>query len=524
MFKNISIKGRLLGGLLALSIFALWSGIGAVSSIRLTDAAVDGMYLHRFKALGLLDRVKLGLLSMQRSITAVQPGEVIDPSAIQTMDRDVKTAWNAYVELARDSGDARPGGEFGSALEAVSASLARPQPMDAEGLQANQAALNRLFAMSVRMTAAEAMLAEEGYRQTQRDFDIAMVCAVLVMTLSVVTALVVGRSLLQSIARPLHEIRAMTAAVAGGDLTYALTVDSKDELGQIADALKHMQEGIGHMVHDLRGTTEILLPLAEEMAAGSAALARRNEIQVESLAGTAASVEELTTTVQQNAENAGKARILVNTAAEMATRGGVVVGDVVTTMGQIDHASAKVVDIITVIDEIAFQTNLLALNAAVEAARAGEQGKGFAVVAGEVRNLAQRSAAAAKQIKGLIGESTSKVHEGLKLVSEAGETIGSLVASVRQVSGMVDDISVASVEQSAGIAQVNEAVLDMDSATQQNAVLVQQASTTAEVLRSHAQALAEVVKMFKLAPTYQQRNRTSTVQSGAGRVKLLEPA
>jgi methyl-accepting chemotaxis protein len=252
-------------------------------------------------------------------------------------------------------------------------------------------------------------------------------------------------------------------------------------------------------VSEVRSGTENITSAAQQIAAGNADLSQRTEEQASTLEQTASSMEQLTATVKQNAENARHANQLAATASSIAVKGGHAVGEVVQTMASISTSSKKIVDIIGVIEGIAFQTNILALNAAVEAARAGEQGRGFAVVASEVRNLAQRSAAAAKEIKALIGDSVDKVEIGAKQVDQAGATMGEIVAAVKRVTDIMYEITAASNEQSAGIEQVNQAITQMDEVTQQNAALVEQAAAAAEAMRDQAQGLADIVSVFKLA-------------------------
>ncbi|WP_458765726.1 methyl-accepting chemotaxis protein [Cupriavidus basilensis] len=300
------------------------------------------------------------------------------------------------------------------------------------------------------------------------------------------------------ITAPLHRAVGFARKVASGDLTSHIRSDSKDETGQLLRALGDMNGNILRIVTQVRTGTESIASGTSQIAAGNTDLSQRTEEQASSLQETASSMEELTSIVRQNADNAKQASSLAVNASEIAIKGGAVVGQVVDTMQEINGASRKVVDIIAVIEGIAFQTNILALNAAVEAARAGEQGRGFAVVAGEVRSLAQRSATAAKEIKSLIGDSVERVEKGSQLVTKAGQTMDEIVGAVKRVTDIMGEISAASAEQSAGIEQVNQAVTQMDTVTQQNAALVEQAAAAAGSLEEQAQRLKEAVSTFRL--------------------------
>ncbi|HSW03322.1 methyl-accepting chemotaxis protein [Aquabacterium sp.] len=318
--------------------------------------------------------------------------------------------------------------------------------------------------------------------------------------LAVVLSSLAGWWIARSITRPLAQAVAAADAVAAGDLTLTLHTEGRDEVARLMQAMARMIEQLRGTVGAVRGNAESVSVASAQIAQGNHDLSGRTEEQASALEQTAASMEQLGATVKQNADNAHQANQLAQGASVVAVKGGSVVGQVVETMKGINDSSKKIADIISVIDGIAFQTNILALNAAVEAARAGEQGRGFAVVASEVRSLAQRSAAAAKEIKSLISASVERVEQGSTLVDQAGATMTEVVSAIRRVTDIVGEISTASVEQSSGVSQVGEAVAQMDRATQQNAALVEESAAAAESLKSQAQDLLQAVAVFKLAP------------------------
>ena len=316
--------------------------------------------------------------------------------------------------------------------------------------------------------------------------------------------------LTRGITHPLARAVGLARQVAAGDLTADFRVDSRDEVGELMGALQSMNANLFKTVTEVRAGTETIVTASQQIASGNLDLSSRTEQQASSLEETASSMEELTSTVRQNADNARQANTLARNASEIATRGGDVVSQVVATMASINESSKKIGDIIAVIDGIAFQTNILALNAAVEAARAGEQGRGFAVVASEVRNLAQRSAGAAKEIRTLIGDSVTKVDAGGRLVNEAGQTMQEIVQGISRVTDIMSEIASASAEQSIGIEQVNSAITEMDSVTQQNAALVEEAAAAAASLQEQASALAALVSVFDVG----SGNQAATPQAG----------
>ncbi len=349
-----------------------------------------------------------------------------------------------------------------------------------------------------RLVELERARAEESYQKAEALMSktLLVLGGVIVLAIAICggTTLVMSRRIVE----PLRQAQEFASRIASGDLTARLHARSHDEIGQLLDGLQRMSESLAKLVADVRAGTETIDTASSEIAAGNQDLSQRTEEQASSLEETASSMEELTSTVKQNADNARQASQLAASASSIAVKGGAVVGDVVSTMGAISESSKKIADIIGVIDGIAFQTNILALNAAVEAARAGEQGRGFAVVAGEVRNLAQRSAAAAKEIKALIEDSVGKVDSGTKLVDQAGRTMEEVVSSIKRVTDIMAEITAASQEQSSGIEQVNQAVTQMDQVTQQNAALVEEAAAAAESMQQQAQALAQAVAAFKV--------------------------
>ncbi|MFP3604528.1 methyl-accepting chemotaxis protein [Paraburkholderia sp. SIMBA_053] len=338
-------------------------------------------------------------------------------------------------------------------------------------------------------------------QQADAQSNISLMTTLIIAFATLALLLVIGLrfALRGLIVQPLQDATECFERIAAGDLSEAIEVKSRNEIGRLFAGIKRMQESMASMVTAVRSSTESIDTGAREIAMGNTDLSQRTEQQAASLQETASSMEQLTGTVRQNAENARQASQLAVNASDIATRGGEVVSQVVTTMQDIASSSSKVVDIIGVIEGIAFQTNILALNAAVEAARAGEQGRGFAVVAGEVRSLAQRSASAAKEIKELIGDSTDKVQSGSALVGRAGTTMDEIVQAVRRVTDIMGEISAASEEQSGGIEQVNRAVVQMDEVTQQNAALVEEAAAAAGSLEDQTRQLQAVLSGWKVA-------------------------
>ncbi|OFA07123.1 methyl-accepting chemotaxis protein I [Duganella sp. HH101] len=388
------------------------------------------------------------------------------------------------------------------------------------------------FSLTTLMLAVVVALGAVGLRATSAEHASGTAASIASFYTTLMIALGVAGGLMslftawyitRGIVGPIRHAVRVARTVAGGDLSSNIEVRSRDEIGQLSAALKDMNASLINIVSEVRGGTEAIGTASAEIAAGNMDLSERTERQAGSLEETASSMEELTSTVKQNAANANQANQLAVSASAVAGQGGAVVAQVVDTMASINASARKIVDIIAVIDGIAFQTNILALNAAVEAARAGEQGRGFAVVANEVRNLAQRSAAAAREIKGLIGDSVEQVDAGARLVDQAGVTMTEIVASVRRFTDIMSDIAAASQEQLSGIEHINGAIAEMDQTTQQNAALVEQASAAAATMRDQAAHLQGAVGVFKLSGDGAARRSASVKPIKSARRGTVRP-
>ena len=357
--------------------------------------------------------------------------------------------------------------------------------------------------------------ADAAYATAQATYSQARLWVIGLVIGAIVIAALLALWITRLITRPVAQAVDAAERIAAGDLTVELKAEGKDETAQLLQALSGMKDNLAAIVGGVRGNADGVATASAQIAQGNQDLSQRTEEQASALEETAASMEELSSTVKQNADNARQANQLALSASGVAVKGGEVVGQVVDTMKGINDSSKKIADIISVIDGIAFQTNILALNAAVEAARAGEQGRGFAVVASEVRNLAGRSAEAAKEIKSLITASVERVEQGTTLVDQAGVTMSEVVASIKRVTDIMGEISAASSEQSAGVAQVGEAVSQMDQATQQNAALVEESAAAAESLKGQAQQLVQAVAVFKLSQTAHAYAAAPTLHAAA---------
>jgi methyl-accepting chemotaxis protein len=381
-----------------------------------------------------------------------------------------------------------------------------------------------MFANADKLVAANQEGADLADTSAEATYNSSRIMIVAMLAACIVLGMLMAVWVARIVSNPLRLAVNVAQRVADGDLTADIRPSSKDETGQLMTSLKAMNDSLFKIVSQVRQGTDTIATASNEIAVGNLDLSSRTEQQASSLEETASSMEELTSTVKQNADNARQANQLAVSASEVAIQGGSVVEQVVNTMGSINDSSKKIVDIISVIDGIAFQTNILALNAAVEAARAGEQGRGFAVVASEVRSLAQRSASAAKEIKALIDDSVEKVDTGSKLVAQAGSTMSEVVSSVKRVTDIVGEITAASQEQSAGIEEVNQAITQMDEVTQQNAALVEEAAAAAQSLQDQAAKLAEIVSVFKLDNAQARPSPVSAVSASRARPPVFAKA
>ncbi len=513
--NNLSIRHGLLATLVIFGLMIVFGAVLGVSQLSASSDSADRIHVISSRALLLNDAYKdmtRARSALTRAYSSAKAAGQVNGDALASAQKSIsksKDELDAFEKApAFKEQDASTRDDIVAAgrahMEVVQRGLDALRNGDPDGYAAindkditSSGAKYSTGVERFQQFAAKLNDDEMGEGRTRLNRVIVLVCVGLAMSAGLIV--VVHLALRKLVVTPLYLARDLIMRVADGDLTIKVPQAGRNEIGQLLDALSRMQTGLTQTVSKVRAGSDAVTTGAREIAAGNTDLSSRTEEQSSALEETAASMEQLTSTVGNNAESATHASELARNAADLAARGGEVVRGVVHTMSEINTSSQKIVDIIGVIDGIAFQTNILALNAAVEAARAGEQGRGFAVVAGEVRSLAQRSANAAKEIKGLIDSSVDKVDAGSQQVEQAGSTIEEIVAAVKRLADTVSEISAASIEQSSGITQVSEAVSQMEQVNQQNAALVEQAAAAADSLESQANQLASAVATFRLA-------------------------
>ena len=510
--KNLKISTRLSGAFALLVLMLVGLAVAAMaqlSSMRAATVEISENWLPSIEVVNAIDAqaAELRLVALNHIMNTDDAAMAkIDQQLIADREKMVQLR-KKYEALISSPEEKKLYDEFASNwtkyIAVIDTALAHSRKNENDQARAIvEGESAKLFAISKEILDKLVKLNADGAAQSKNDADTTYTTArnMLLITAALAIALAIAAAvwLIRSITAPLARAVEVADRVSGGDLTVHIDVDSRDETGQLLSALQRMQQSLVRTVSVVRQNSESVASASAQIASGNNDLSARTEQQASALEETAASMEELGSTVRQNADNARTANQLAMNASTVAAQGGEVVAEVVETMKGINASSNKIADIISVIDGIAFQTNILALNAAVEAARAGEQGRGFAVVAGEVRNLAQRTLSAAKEIKVLIDESSNKVAQGSQLVHNAGQTMGNVVKAVEQVNGLIGEITSATNEQSMGIGQINQAVGQLDSVTQQNSAMVEELAAAASSLQAQAQVMNEAVRIFRL--------------------------
>ena len=521
--SQFKISTRLAGLLTALCLLVLLVGGGGLFGMGQSNAGLKSVYDDRVVPLKQI-KVVADMYAVNVVDTAhkVRDGAMTPAQGVQSVAdarKAIDTNWSAYLATRLAPEETQLVARFkplqAKADAATDTLLGLFKSGDVPALTSYAAkemypAIDPLQEVLGQLMQVQLDYAKAEYDSAAASFQTIRALALTAVVLGVLLAVLMGGAMIRQISRSLDNAVQITDSVAQGDLTVPIHARGKDEIAQLLGGLTTMRDNLAHVVSGVRGNAQGVASASAEIASGNNDLSIRTEQQASALQETAASMEELSSTVKQNADNARQANQLAMSASTVAGQGGDVVAEVVTTMKGINDSSKKIADIISVIDGIAFQTNILALNAAVEAARAGEQGRGFAVVAGEVRNLAQRSAEAAKEIKSLITASVERVEQGTLLVDKAGTTMTEVVGAIRRVTDIMGEISAASSEQSQGVSQVGEAVTQMDQVTQQNAALVEEMAAAAGSLSHQAQALVGAVAVFKLSTDQARASQGNT--------------
>ncbi|MES2039071.1 MAG: methyl-accepting chemotaxis protein [Pseudomonadota bacterium] len=510
---NLTIRLRLIGVMAFMAIMLLIGGLMGVYGVRNSNAVIKEIFTNQLPSVEALGQSRVFMLRARTALDrAIAHPEFPDNAETIKRSEDFfnqsETYWKKYLALPQDAEEKKISDESAALRDKYIKDAHLPmfnavkagnrEEADNINMKLVPPAFNAYADKMAKLSEYQFAGAASSLNESEKAFTTFLWVDILGVIGGLVAVFISAYFLLAAISHPLKQAITQFEAIGNGDLTQQLKPTSRDEMGQLVSALENMRQSLMQTVTMVRNSSGSIAISSEEIATGNMDLSSRTEQQAASLEETASSMEELTSTVQQNADNARQANTLALNASEVASKGGQVVGDVVHTMSSIKESSKKIVDIIGVIDGIAFQTNILALNAAVEAARAGEQGRGFAVVATEVRNLAQRSANAAKEIKELISSSVDKVEVGSRLVDDAGKTMGEIVVSIKNVADIMAEITAASAEQRDGINQVSMAIGKMDEATQQNAALVEQAAAAASSMRDQANNLNNAVSIFKI--------------------------
>ncbi|MGC7402940.1 methyl-accepting chemotaxis protein [Pandoraea pneumonica] len=540
MLKNWTIRWRLRFAVAGLATLVVVVGGLTLAGLRETVGSLREVYNKELASTRLLGeseiqigRARAVVLRAPQAPTAELKADDIKKGTVYWGESE--KAWQAYLALPADTDEQRLAAQVTSARQALKDALTLVQ----NGISSGQtdayyeqaAALGKRYTSYVNANDALKQLydgrAKTSFESAESAYDRQLVLTLCAIGFAVIAAFLTARALNRAITRPLEDVLEHFQEIADGNLRRAVQITSTDEMGRLLEALGAMKAQLGDTVAKVRKSGEAIAASAREIAAGNLDLSSRTEQQAASLEETAASMEQLTGTVRQNMEHAHQANQLARQASEQTGAGDSAMAQVTDTMRQIDAGSAKIREIISLIDGIAFQTNILALNAAVEAARAGEQGRGFAVVANEVRTLAQRSASAARDIKTLIETSAERSAAGSRIVGEAGAAMQEIAGSVRRVTDIMAEISAASEEQTAGIDQVARAVTQMDEVTQQNAALVEQASAAAQSLAEQAESLKQAVAVFQLAqsdepsmPSFSALGHASAATAATARGRL----